>query len=177
MTRAHFSKVSRLRAGFTLIELITYLSLLSISLTMLMSFELSTQQSLRMQALSNDVSMQADKLQNQLKLDITAAESLTIQDSGQVLVVQLNNAKVVYKGESETGDKSPKLTRIVQSKQSQEPKQPYRAIHEWSFRRDELGLVHCKTIYRLGFRKDRSFDKRVDDWTFRSLVGLGSSAK
>lgn len=74
----------RRRRGFTLIELITYLTLLSTSLILLLSFEMASQKAAAEQRAALDIARSCDAFHERLRRDVLAARAIKVLGDGRL---------------------------------------------------------------------------------------------
>lgn len=105
--------LSRSLGAFSMIELMTYVSLITISLTLLLSFEVMTQKSVSEQRLSHEIATQTDSVFQRLHSDVTLARAIQLRPAGSGLEIQLSGGdRVVWSLETLEGAQGLKcLTR------------------------------------------------------------------
>ena len=81
-------KTTRKHAGFTLIEVVTYVSLLSASLVLLIGYELNNMSAIQQLTRSNEIALRADELYMQIERDIAEATSIELKKDGRRLVIK-----------------------------------------------------------------------------------------
>jgi hypothetical protein len=165
----------RRQRGFTLIELVTYVSLVSVSLTLLMGFEIATQKAVTSHRDSNNISSQSNDLFKRLRDDIS--KSYDIKSSNGELSMSQRQRTVVYTHVVNiVNSKRQMLQRIENSIKGSEvpPPQPYPKLTNCAFVVKRVGLRTVVDV-TAKFRR-RSFNNDAVEfqtfyWTFTSLIG------
>lgn len=171
-------KRANLRQAFTLIELVTYISLVSVSLTLLLSFEIATQKTVRSQSQSCDIAAQSNALYQQLSTDITKSGGVLSGGEGRSLSMRSGNVNISYTAEISIFNKDKTMLVRKQKTEGAKPfefEQPFPRLSDCKFK---VTRVNGRTTVRVTakFRRASLIDARVDDfityhWVFETLVG------
>ena len=164
--------------AFTLIELVTYISLISVSLTLLLSFEVATQKTVRSQSQACDIAAQSNSLFQQLSEDIAQSKGLQTKEEGRTLVMNAAESSVVYTTKTSIYHKDKTMVVRQQKIKGAKPlefEQPYPRLSDCLFKvKRSKGRTWVEVTAK--FRRASLVDPRVDDfisyqWVFESLVG------
>lgn len=85
------------RRAFTLIEIVTYLALISTSIVLLATFQINTHSAVAEQSQAFEVASQADRLFQFLRADLRVARAIELSEGGATLTVTLHSgARTTY---------------------------------------------------------------------------------
>ncbi|MDF1660363.1 MAG: hypothetical protein P1V97_01225 [Planctomycetota bacterium] len=166
------------RQAFTLIELVTYISLVSVSLTLLLSFEIATQKAVRSQSQSCDIAAQSNALYQQLSSDVTKSGDLSSKDNGRGLSMRSGDTNFIYTTKPSVYNKDKTMLVRQQKTTGAKPfefEQPFPRLSDCKFKvKRSKGRALVEVTAK--FRRASLIDPRVDDyityhWVFETLVG------
>jgi type II secretory pathway pseudopilin PulG len=168
----------RNQRAFTLIELVTYISLVSVSLTLLLSFEIATQQSVTSHRQACNIANQSDALFQQLRDDVSSSQKIIVNPMGETLTLSNGTDTVRYKAETAVHNK--RYTMLSRSHQGPEaktsqPDKPYPRLAKCQFKVKKVSGATLLEVHaqfrRVNYMDASQSDYVVYDWVFRSLIG------
>lgn len=85
------------RRGFTLIEMVVYMGLVTTGLIVCGGIELQAQRSVAVQGSLVDIDTQALDFLGKLRRDVEDGRTLTVRDGAELVVLRLDGSSVIYR--------------------------------------------------------------------------------
>ena len=130
------------RRGFTLVELVVYMSLVTTGLMVFAGLELSAQRATAVQGALMDIATQSSTYMGRLRRDVEGARGLRIGAEGKELLVQrLDGTAVIYK----VGERIE-----LSSDGKQRGRERFRLLVELEVRQGHGSLVEVRAAFARG---------------------------